>query len=52
MRSALETPDLDRLDVVRAGPNCYTMAPKVRALPAAQLVAEIRPLRGRHVNDR
>ena len=38
MRSALETLNLDRLDVVHAGTEPYEMAPRVRALPAARLV--------------
>ena len=46
MRSALETLDLQRLDVVHAGQRLYQLAPRVRALPAAQLATELRPLRG------
>ena len=46
MRSAMETLDLQRLDVVHAGRRLYNLAPRVRALPAAQLTAELRPLRG------
>lgn len=38
MRSALETLNLDRLDVVHAGTEPYEIAPRVRALPAARLV--------------
>ena len=45
MRSALETLGLQRLDVVHAGQRSYRLAPRVRALPAAQLAAELRPLR-------
>ena len=45
MRSALDTLDLRRLDVVHAGQRSYRLAPRVRALPAAQLAAELRPLR-------
>ena len=45
MRSALETLGLDRLDVVHAGAQSYTMATGVRALPAARLVSVLRPLR-------
>ena len=45
MRSAVETLGLDRLDVVHAGPDRYALAPHIRALPAAQLVRELRPLR-------
>ena len=46
MRSAVETLRLDRLDVVHAGPDRYALAPHIRALPAAQLVRELRPLGG------
>ena len=46
MRSAVETLDLQRLDVVHAGQRLYRLAPCVRALPAAQLSTELRPLRG------
>ena len=46
MRSALETLGLERLDVVHAGPHRYALAPHIRALPAAELVRELRPLRG------
>ena len=46
MRSALETLDLQRLDVVHAGQRLYNLAPRVRALPAAQLSTELRPLPG------
>ena len=46
MRSAMETLDLQRLDVVHAGQRLYKLAPRVRALPATQLTAELRPLRG------
>ena len=46
MRSAVETLDLRRLDVVHAGRRLYRLAPRVRALPAAQLPTELRPLRG------
>ena len=47
MRSALETLNLDRLDVVHAGTERYEMAPRVRALPAARLVEALRAQRGR-----
>ena len=46
MRSALEALGLHRLDVVHAGERLYRLAPRVRALPAARLAAELRPLRG------
>ena len=45
MRSALETLDLHRLDVVHAGERPYKLAPRVRAVPAARLASELRPLR-------
>ena len=44
MRSAFETLGLDRLDVVHAGTESYAMAPGIRALPAARLAKELRPL--------
>ena len=44
MRSAFETLGLDRLDVVHAGTETYTIAPKVRALPATRLATVLRPL--------
>ena len=46
MRSARETLRLTRLDVVHAGRERYAMAPRIRALPATQLAAELQPLRG------
>ena len=46
MRSALEALGLHRLDVVHAGERLYRLAPRVRALPAAHLAAELRPLHG------
>ena len=46
MRSALETLDLERLDVVHAGERSYRLAPGVRALPAGRLASELSPLRG------
>ena len=45
MRSALETLSLERLDVVHAGQRSYSLARRVRALPAARLAAELRPIR-------
>lgn len=45
MRSAFETLNLDRLDVVHAGTQSYAIAPKIRALPAAHLASVLRPLR-------
>lgn len=44
MRSAFETLGLERLDVVHAGRDLYTLAPRVRALPAAQLPSALRRL--------
>ena len=41
MRSALETLNLDRLDVVHAGTERYRLAPGVRALPAGKLVGTL-----------
>ena len=46
MCTALEALGLHRLDVVHAGERLYRLAPRVRALPAAHLAAELRPLRG------
>ena len=46
MRSAFETLRLDRLDVVHAGRESYSIAPGMRALPASRLAATLRPLRG------
>lgn len=47
MRSALETLNLDRLDVVHAGTARYRLADGVRALPAAELADTLGPLPGR-----
>ena len=47
MRSALETLNLDRLDVLHAGTESYRLAPGVRALPAAALAETLDPLPGR-----
>ena len=41
MRSALETLNLDRLDVVHAGTERYRLAPRVLALPAGELVGAL-----------
>lgn len=41
MRSAMETLNLDSLDVVHAGTQRYRLAPGVRALPARELEAEV-----------
>ena len=42
----VDTLNLERLDVVHAGTHRRSMAPRVRAVPAAQLSIELRPLRG------
>lgn len=44
MRSAFETLGLTRLDVVHAGAEAYSLASKVRAVPAARLAADLRAL--------
>ena len=44
MRSALETLNLDRLDVVHAGTERYRLGPLVRALPAGELTGTLRAL--------
>lgn len=46
MRSALETLNLDRLDVVHAGTERYRLADRIRALPAAELANTLGPLPG------
>ena len=46
MRSALETLNLDRFDVVHAGAERYRLADGVRALPAADLADTLAPLPG------
>ncbi|MDE0224262.1 MAG: hypothetical protein OXP28_03915 [Gammaproteobacteria bacterium] len=46
MRSALETLNLDRLDVVHAGTERYQLESRIRALPASHLPAELPRLRG------
>lgn len=47
MRSALETLNLDHLDVVHAGTERYQLASNVRALPAAELADTLHRLPGR-----
>ena len=42
MRSAMETLNLDSLDVVHAGTQRYRLAPGVRALPARELEGEVK----------
>ena len=44
MRSAMETLSLDSLDVIHAGAGRYELATGVRALPASQLTASLKPL--------
>ncbi len=46
MRSALESLRLDRLDVVHAGADRYRLAPKINALPAAELATTLKPSPG------
>ena len=46
MRSALETLNLEHLDVIHAGTERYMLAPNGRALPAANLTTALKPLRG------
>lgn len=41
MRSALADLQLDRLDVVHAGPESFRLAPKIRAIAAARLHEEL-----------
>lgn len=45
MRSAMADLGLARLDVLHAGPETYPLAPRVRAVAAARLVLDLRPLR-------
>ena len=47
MRSAMETLNLDSLDVIHAGAERYELATGVRALPASQLTASLKPLADR-----
>ena len=44
MRSAMETLNLDSLDVIHAGAERYELATGVRALPASQLTSSLKPL--------
>lgn len=44
-RSALETLKLDRLDVIHAGTATFPLGRRVRAVAAADLLQEIKPLR-------
>ena len=45
MRSAFETLKLDRLEVVHAGSQRFSLAKGIGALPASSLAATLRPLR-------
>jgi predicted AAA+ superfamily ATPase len=45
MRSALENLDLTRLDVIHAGSGTFPLAPKIRAVAAERLLADLQPLR-------
>jgi predicted AAA+ superfamily ATPase len=45
MRSALETLDLSSLTVVHAGKDSFPLRDSVRAVAAAQLLSELKPLR-------
>ena len=45
MRSSFETLKLDRLDVIHAGTRRYRLAEGIRALPATEMNAVLRPLR-------
>ena len=45
MRSAIETLSLDHLDVVHAGATTFPLGPRVRALAAAAVNEELKPLR-------
>ncbi|MCY4573807.1 MAG: ATP-binding protein [Gemmatimonadetes bacterium] len=47
MRSAMETLNLDSLDVVHAGTERYRLARNVRALPATELEGTLREMGGR-----
>jgi hypothetical protein len=44
MRSALETLQLTRLLVVHAGKDSFPLAPRVRAVSAAALTEELKPI--------
>jgi len=46
MRSALENLRLERLDVVHAGAETFPLAPKIRALSAARILKDLKPLAG------
>jgi len=51
MRSALETLNLDRLDVIHAGTERYRLASRVRALPAAELASTLRAVSRRRPEE-
>lgn len=44
MKSAMESLRLDHLDVIHAGPRTFALSPEIRAVAAADLLSEIRPL--------
>jgi predicted AAA+ superfamily ATPase len=44
MRSALDVLALDSLDVVHAGPDTFPLAPRIRAVSARRLWADVEPL--------
>ena len=44
MRSALETLNLDQLDVIHAGQETFQLAPNIRALAAGDLISQPRGL--------
>jgi hypothetical protein len=45
MRSALEDIGLTRLDVIHAGAESFSLAPRVRALAAERLLDDLKPTR-------
>jgi hypothetical protein len=45
MRTALDLLSLDRLDVVHAGTKTFELAPKIRAVAAADVLSALKPLR-------
>ena len=44
MRSALDVLALDSLDVVHGGPDTFPLAPRIRAVSARRLWADLEPL--------
>jgi len=45
MRSALEDLELTRLDLIHAGNQTFPLAPRVRAVAAKDILAELKPRR-------